>query len=181
MATGNGGRSLMPPLLAVNIVVYFVILGLASWSVDKFINGEQNHPHLGGNPSTGFMLIFALIAGVTGACSVLAGLLHHLAWTSHSLAAAASLAIISWAVTALAFGVVCKEIILGGHRGKRLQTLEAFITISVVSQLLYVVLLHAGMFNTRYGPGYATSGNHGSSIAMAHQETRKTSTTVIAR
>ncbi|KAK6255690.1 hypothetical protein SCA6_016995 [Theobroma cacao] len=36
------------------------------------------------------------------------------------LAAAASLAIISWAVTALAFGLVCKEIISGGHRGKRL-------------------------------------------------------------
>ena len=50
------------------------------------------------------MLIFALIAGVIGACSVLAGLLHHLVWRNDSLAATASLSIISWAVTALAFG-----------------------------------------------------------------------------
>ncbi|EOY04229.1 AWPM-19-like family protein, putative [Theobroma cacao] len=102
------------------------------------------------------MLIFALIAGVIGACSVLDGVVHYLSWRSDSLAAAASLAIISWAVTALAFGLVCKEIILGGHRGKRLQTLEAFITISLASQLLYVVLLHVGMFNSRYGPGYGS-------------------------
>ncbi|XVE72043.1 hypothetical protein DITRI_Ditri11bG0007000 [Diplodiscus trichospermus] len=148
---GRGGRSLMPPLLAVNFVVYLIILGLASWSVDKYINGEQNNPHLGGNPSTSFMLMFALMGGVIGACSVLAGLLHHLARRNDSSAAAASLAIISWAFNALAFGMVCKEIILGGPRGKRLQTLEAFITISVVSQSLYVVLLHAamGMFNRR--------------------------------
>ncbi|XVF71663.1 hypothetical protein PTKIN_Ptkin12aG0057700 [Pterospermum kingtungense] len=188
METENrrGGRSLIPPLLAVNFVVYLVILGLASWSVNKFINGEQNHPHLGGNPSTSFMLIFALIAGVIGACSVLAGLiLHHLAWTNHSLAATASLAIISWAATALAFGLVCKEIILGGHRGKRLQTLEAFVTISVVSQLLYVVLLHACMLNNRYRQdGYASSGNYhvGGGGAMADHVTGKTSssTTVIS-
>ncbi|WRX21731.1 AWPM-19-like - like 2 [Theobroma cacao] len=122
MATrdGRGGSSLMPPLLAVNFVVYLIILELAGWSVDKYINGEQHHPHLGGNPSTSFMLIFALIAGVIGACSVLDGVVHYLSWRSDSLAAAASLAIISWAVTALAFGLVCKEIISGGHRGKRL-------------------------------------------------------------
>ncbi|XVF20561.1 hypothetical protein REPUB_Repub12eG0011200 [Reevesia pubescens] len=190
MATASGVRSLMPPLLAVNFVVYMIILGLAAWSVDKIINGEQNHPHLGGNTSTSFMLIFALIAGVIGGCSVLAGFLHHLACRTHSLAATASLAIISWAVTSLAFGLVCKEIILGGHRGKRLQTLEAFITISVVSQLLYVVLLHVSMFNDRYGPGYGSSAHHGgrggassSSIAMADHEIRKTSisTTAISR
>ncbi|XWS75443.1 hypothetical protein CRYUN_Cryun01aG0088400 [Craigia yunnanensis] len=147
----------------------------------------MSQTELRGNLSTSFMLIFALIAGVIGACSVPAGLLHHLAWRNDSLAATASLAIISWAVTALAFGLVCKEIIVGGHRGKRLQTLEAFITISVVSQLLYIVLLYAGMFNSRYGPGYGSSGNHGGSdgggIAMADHETRKTSssTTAISR
>ena len=44
MATGRGGRSLMGPLLAVNFVVYLIILGLAGWSLDKYIDGEQNHP-----------------------------------------------------------------------------------------------------------------------------------------
>lgn len=59
---------------------------------------------LGGNPSTSFMLIFALMAGVVGVCSVLSGLVHLRAWRSDSLAGASSLAVISWAITALAFG-----------------------------------------------------------------------------
>lgn len=59
---------------------------------------------LGGNPSTSFMLIFALIGGGMGASSMLAGFFHLRKWTSHSLASAASSAIISWAITALAFG-----------------------------------------------------------------------------
>ncbi|KAL3630333.1 hypothetical protein CASFOL_023317 [Castilleja foliolosa] len=154
MANGRGGRRLMGPLLAVNSVVYLILLGLAAWSLDKYIDGHQNHPHLGGNPSTIFLLVYALIAGVIGACSVLLGFAHLRAWTSVSLACATTTATISWALTALAFGLVCKQITMGGHRGKRLQTLEAFIAISGVSQLLYLLLLHAGMFNSRYGPSY---------------------------
>ncbi|KAJ8775362.1 hypothetical protein K2173_023127 [Erythroxylum novogranatense] len=159
MAAGRVARGLMGPLLAGNLVVYLIILGLSGWSLDKYINGEQNHPHLGGNPSTSFMLVFALIAGVTGACSVLAGLMHLCAWRSESLASAGSLATISWGMTALAFGLVCKEIILGGHRGKRLQTLEALIVISLLSQLLYLGVLHAGLFRSRYGPSYCSYGS----------------------
>lgn len=154
MAVGNGGRSLMGPLLVVNFVVYLILLGLAGWSLDKYIDGEQDHPHLGGNPSTIFLLIFALIAGVIGACSVFSGFVHHRAWNNASLASAASSAILAWAMTALAFGLVCKQIIMGGHRGKRLQTLEAFIIISGLSQLLYLLILHAGMLSSRFGPGY---------------------------
>ncbi|XVF14783.1 hypothetical protein REPUB_Repub09cG0091300 [Reevesia pubescens] len=45
---------------------------------------KLNNQDLGGNTSISFMLIFALIAGVIGACSVLACLLHHhLAWRTH--------------------------------------------------------------------------------------------------
>ncbi|KAJ4707119.1 AWPM-19-like protein [Melia azedarach] len=146
MAIGRLGRGLVSPLLAVNFVVYLIILGLAGWSLDKYINGEQNHPHLGGNTSTSFLLMFALISGVIGVCSVMAGFMHLRAWRSDSLAAASSLAIISASVTALAIGLVCKEIILGGHRGKRLQTLEAFVIISLLSQLLYLGLLLGGVF-----------------------------------
>ncbi|CAB4274449.1 unnamed protein product [Prunus armeniaca] len=120
MAVGRIGRGLMAPLIAVNLVVHLIMLGLAGWSLDKYINGEQNHPHLGGNPSTSFMLIFALIAGVVGACSMLYGWMHLRIWRTDSLAAASSSAIIAQAIVALAFGFVCKEIILGGHRGKRL-------------------------------------------------------------
>jgi hypothetical protein len=50
------------------------------------------------------MLIFALMAGVVGGCSVLSGLVHLRAWRSDSLAGTSSLAVISWAITALAFG-----------------------------------------------------------------------------
>ncbi|KAL9424874.1 hypothetical protein AB3S75_031906 [Citrus x aurantiifolia] len=132
MAIGRVGRGLVSPLLAVNFVVYLIILGLAAWSLNKYINGEQNHPHLGGNTSTWFLLTFALTAGAIGVCSVTAGLMHLRAWRSESLAAASSLAILSWSVTAIAVGFVCKEIILGGHRGKRLQTLEAFAVISLL-------------------------------------------------
>ncbi|KAL6143728.1 hypothetical protein ACLB2K_054423 [Fragaria x ananassa] len=152
MALGRVGKNFMAPLLAVNLVVHVIVVGLAGWSLDKYIDGEQNHPHLGGNTSTSFMLIFALIAGTFGACSVIIGMMHLRAWQHESHAAAASVAIISWALIALAFGVVCKEVILGGHRGKRLQTLELFIAISLLSQLLYLVLLNTGMFKRRYGP-----------------------------
>ncbi|XP_073038857.1 membrane protein PM19L-like [Primulina huaijiensis] len=154
MAVGNGGRRLMGPLLTVNFVVYLIVVGLAGWSLDKYIDGEQNHPHLGGNPSTIFLLIFALIAGTMGICSVFQGYMQARVWNSVGLASAATSAIISLGITALAFGLVCKQIIMGGHRGKRLQTLEAFIAISGLSQLLYLLLLHAGIFNSRYGPTY---------------------------
>ncbi|KAI4346830.1 hypothetical protein L6164_007693 [Bauhinia variegata] len=152
MAAGRGVKSLLGPILAANSVVYLIILGLAGWSLDKYINGEHSHPHLGGNSSTSFMLIFALLGGAIGASSVLYGLVHLRAWRSDTLAAAASLAVGSCALIALAFGLVCKEMSLGGHRGNRLQTLEAFIIISLLNQLLYVGLLHAGIFNSRYGP-----------------------------
>ncbi|KAJ0098382.1 hypothetical protein Patl1_21478 [Pistacia atlantica] len=149
MAIGRVGKSLVSHLLIVNSVANLIILGLAGWSLDKYIDGEQNHPHLGGNTSTSFMLMFGLICGVIGVCSVITGLLQLRSWTTDSLAAAISQAIISCSITALAFGLVCKEIILGGRRGKRLQTLEAFIIISLLSQLLYLGLLHAGVFSCR--------------------------------
>ncbi|KAF4382508.1 hypothetical protein F8388_015336 [Cannabis sativa] len=151
---GRGVRDLLGPLIVANLVVHLIVLGLAGWSLDKYIDGEENHPHLGGNPSTRFMLVFALVGGVVGACSLISGLIHLRTWRSDSLAAASSLALIAWALTALAFGLVCKEMILGGRRGKRLQTLEAFIVISLLSQILYVVLLHGGVYSSTYGPGY---------------------------
>ncbi|EYU44650.1 hypothetical protein MIMGU_mgv1a0155011mg, partial [Erythranthe guttata] len=44
MGNGRGGRKLMGPLLAVNSVVYLILLGLSAWSLDKYIDGHQNHP-----------------------------------------------------------------------------------------------------------------------------------------
>lgn len=57
-----------------------------------------------GNAATGFFVIFALIAGVVGAASALAGVNHIRAWNADSLPAAASSALIAWTLTLLAMG-----------------------------------------------------------------------------
>lgn len=62
-------------------------------------------------------------------------------------------------LTALAFGLACKHITLG-NRGRRLRTLEAFITISTLTQLFYLLLLHAGALSGVLGVGQAC-GNQG--------------------
>lgn len=59
---------------------------------------------LAGNNATFHFLLFAVLAGVVGVASKLAGAYHARAWRPHGLAAAASLATVAWAVTALAFG-----------------------------------------------------------------------------
>ncbi|KAA8527830.1 hypothetical protein F0562_035301 [Nyssa sinensis] len=148
------GRNVVAPLLFLNLIMYFIVLGFASWCLNRFINGQTNHPSFGGNGATMFFLIFAILAAVLGIVSKLAGAFHARAWRSDSLASATSSALAAWAVTALAFGVACKEIDVGGHRGWRLKVLEAFIVILTFTQLLYLLLLHAGVYSSRYGPGY---------------------------
>ncbi|KAF5950635.1 hypothetical protein HYC85_012628 [Camellia sinensis] len=49
--------------------------------------------------------------------------------------------------------LACKEISIGGYRGWRLKILEAFIIILTFTELLYLFLIHAGVFSSRYGPG----------------------------
>ncbi|XP_059446993.1 membrane protein PM19L [Corylus avellana] len=148
------GRNIAAPLLFLNLVMYLIVVGFASWCINKLINGQTNHPSFGGNGATMFFLIFALLAGVIGVVSKFLGGNHIRAWRNDSLASAASTAVVAWAVTALAFGLACKEIDIGGYRGWRLKVLEAFIIILTFTQLLYVLLLHAGMFSSKYGPGY---------------------------
>ncbi|KAM0910717.1 hypothetical protein ACQ4PT_013955 [Festuca glaucescens] len=157
MAVGAASRRrYMGPLLCINLVMHAAVLGIAGWSINKFIDRET-HRHLGGNTATGYLLVFSLMAGVVGACSVLPGLLHvRTPCRGESLATAASTGLVSWALTALAFGLACKHVTLG-NRGRRLRTLEAFITISALTQLLYLILLHAGTLSSVFGPG---SRNH---------------------
>ncbi|XP_043720810.1 membrane protein PM19L [Telopea speciosissima] len=152
------GRNTVAPLLYLNLIMYIIVVGFASWSINRFINGQTNDPGFGGNGATMFFLIFALLAGVVGVTSKLAGGSHIRSWRSDSLAAAASSSLVAWAITALAFGLACKEIHIGGYRGWRLKVLEAFIIILAFTQLIYVVLLHAGIFSSSYGPGYREPG-----------------------
>ncbi|KAL8214223.1 hypothetical protein R6Q57_003672 [Mikania cordata] len=142
------------PLLFLNLVMYFITLGFASWCLNRLINRQTHHPSFGGNGATEFLLEFAILASVLGIVSKFAGGNHLRAWRNDSLAAAGSSSLVAWAVTVLACGVACKEINLGGHRGWRLRIVEAFIIILAVTELLYVLLMHAGLYSSRYGPGY---------------------------
>ncbi|KAL5990281.1 hypothetical protein ACLOJK_011178 [Asimina triloba] len=151
------GRNIAGPLLFLNLIMYIIVVGLASWNLNKFINGMTNYPGVAGNGATFYFQIFAILAGVIGIVSKLAGGNHIRAWRNDSLAAAASSSLIAWAITALAFGLACKEIATGGHRGWRLRALEAFIIILTFTQLVYVLILHAGIFSSKYGPGYRDS------------------------
>ncbi|KAJ4841901.1 Membrane protein pm19l [Turnera subulata] len=148
------GRNIAGPLLFLNLIMYCITLGFASWCVNRYINGQTYHPSFGGNGATGFFLTFAILASVVGIVAKLAGSSHIRAWRNDSLAAAGSASLIAWAITALAFGFACKQINLGGHRGWRLRVVEAFTIILAFTQLLYVLLLHAGLFSSKYGPGY---------------------------
>lgn len=160
------GRTLAGPLLLLNFAMYAIVLALAGWVLNKFINGES-HPYMSGNTATQYFCVFSLLAGAVGVASMFSGGYHLRAWRTDSLAAAASSAIIAWILTALAFGLACKEIHLG-HRGRRLKALEAFIIILTFTQLLYLILLHAGLVSSRYGPGYRDSEYAGGASAEPH-------------
>ncbi|XP_052188202.1 membrane protein PM19L-like [Diospyros lotus] len=154
MATMRMGRNVAAPLLFLNLVMYFIVLGFASWCLNHYINGQTHHPSFGGNGATGFFLTFSILAAVLGIVSKFAGGNHIRAWRNDSLAAAVSSSLVAWAVTALAFGLACKQINVGGHRGWRLKILEAFVIILALTELLYLLMLHAGVYSSRYGPGY---------------------------
>ncbi|KAJ6721672.1 hypothetical protein OIU85_024734 [Salix viminalis] len=112
------GRNIAAPLLFLNLLMYTIALGFACWCTNKYIDGQTSHPSFGGNGATGFFLTFAILACVVGIASKFAGGTHIRVWRSDSLAAAGSASLVAWAITALAAGFACKEINVGGYRGK---------------------------------------------------------------
>ncbi|KAF3335662.1 plasma membrane associated protein [Carex littledalei] len=159
------GRTALAPLLVLNLIMYIVVIGFASWCLNHFINGNINRSGFAPNGATFYFLVFAILAGVVGAVSKLAGIHHVRAYRQDSLASNAAVALTAWAITALAFGLAVKEITLSAGRGWRLRVLEAFIIILTFTQLLYVLLLHAGLFSNKFGPAHRDPdygvGGHG--------------------
>ncbi|KAJ6965842.1 membrane protein PM19L-like [Populus alba x Populus x berolinensis] len=141
-------------LLVLNFCMYVIVLGIGGWAMNRAIDhgfiigpGFDLPAHFSpiyfpmGNAATGFFVMFALIAGVVGVASAIAGLNHIRTWTGDSLPSAASAAAVSWTLTLLATGFACKEIELS-IRNARLRTMEAFLIILSATQLLYIAAIH---------------------------------------
>lgn len=46
------GRNVAAPLLFINLIMYLLIIGFASWCIDRYINGQTNHPSKFMNPTS---------------------------------------------------------------------------------------------------------------------------------
>ncbi|RWR97351.1 hypothetical protein CKAN_02677900 [Cinnamomum micranthum f. kanehirae] len=151
---GDQYKPLASGLLFLNFCMYAIVAGIGGWAVNIAIDegffigiGLTLPAHFSpvyfpmGNAATGFFVIFALIAGVVGVASALAGINHLQSWNADSLPGAASAAIIAWTLTLLAMGLACKEIELEG-RNTRLRTMEAFLIILSATQFLYILAIH---------------------------------------
>ncbi|KAJ3694468.1 hypothetical protein LUZ60_009948 [Juncus effusus] len=143
-------------LLVLNFCMYVILACIGGWaihvSIDQaFIIG----PELAlpayfrpiffpiGNFATGFFVLFAVIAGVIGAASAVAGSNHLRFWNYDSLQPALSTGLIAWVLTLLSMGLAWKEIHFGGRNAK-LRTMEAFSIILSVTQLCYILAIHGG-------------------------------------
>ncbi|CAL9067462.1 membrane protein PM19L [Musa acuminata AAA Group] len=143
-------------LLFLNFCMYVIVTAIGGWAINVAINrGFIIGPELAlpahfapvyfpiGNFATGFFVVFALIAGTVGATSAIAGFNHIRFWNYDSMQPAASSAVTAWLLTLLAMGLACKEIVLEG-RNARLRTMEAFLIILSVTQLVYILVIHGG-------------------------------------
>ncbi|KAH6769848.1 AWPM-19-like family protein [Perilla frutescens var. hirtella] len=122
MASG-AGKSAAFILLVLNVILYFIVIVIASWAVNHGI--ERSHETASvlspparifpiyypfGNLATGFVVIFSLIAGVVGFTTSITGIYNVLQWNAPNMHAAAASSLMSWLLTLLAMGLACKEI-----------------------------------------------------------------------
>ncbi|MBA0568765.1 hypothetical protein Golob_006235, partial [Gossypium lobatum] len=110
-------------LLFLNFCMYVIVLGIGAWAMNRAIDygfiigpGFKLPAHFSpiyfpmGNAATGFFVTFAMLAGVVGVASAIAGINHIRSWNASSLPSAASIAGVAWTFTLLAMGFACKEI-----------------------------------------------------------------------
>ncbi|KAJ1405643.1 AWPM-19-like [Sesbania bispinosa] len=156
MASG-GSKSVAFILLSLNLVLYFIVLVIASWAVNHGIQRSSETASVLsiparifpiyfpiGNMATGSFIIFALIAGVVGFITSLTGLHNIFQWNAPNLYAAAMSSFTTWALTLLAMGFACKEIELG-WTDSNLRTLETITIIVSATQLLCTGVIHVGV------------------------------------
>ncbi|KAG2548629.1 membrane protein PM19L-like [Panicum virgatum] len=154
-------RNVAGPLLLLNLVLYVLMMGFASWALNSFVHGQSQQyyppgPRSAGEEAATLQFIqFALLAAVVGAAAKAAAAFHARAWRPQGLAAAAALGTVAWAATALAFGLACKEMRAGAGaaRGWRMRALEGLTAVLALTQLLYVAMLHAAVAGDRCQPG----------------------------
>nr|XP_024389722.1 membrane protein PM19L-like [Physcomitrium patens]PNR45268.1 hypothetical protein PHYPA_015039 [Physcomitrium patens] len=156
------GKVLIMPLMVINFGLYFIAACLAGSILNRNLdaNMHRNDDIQIGNVATVNFIPFALIACMAGLASVFAGGHHIRIWRTESLAAAAATSLIAWLLTLLAMGLACKEIHTSYGRTKRLKTLEAFMIILSLFELLYLLALHAGSVHTNDGV-VNTTGHRG--------------------
>ncbi|AQK93097.1 Plasma membrane associated protein [Zea mays] len=131
-------RSMGSALLSLNLIMYVVVAVIAGWAINYSIDESRNSlkgatPPVRlfpiyfpiGNLATGFFVIFALVTGVVGISTSLAGLHEVSQGYPASMMSAAASALVTWT-----------------HVLQR--TLEAFTIILTATQLLCAVSLHAG-------------------------------------
>ncbi|GAU12032.1 hypothetical protein TSUD_196560 [Trifolium subterraneum] len=155
MASG-GSKSVALILLTLNLVLYFIVIVIASWAMNHGIQRSREAASVlttparifpiyfpMGNMTTGFFVIFTLIAGVVGFTTSVTGLNNIFQWNAPNLDAAAMSSLTTWALTLLAMGFACKEIELG-WTDSNLRTLEIITIIVSATQLLCTSVIHVG-------------------------------------
>ncbi|KAG4929267.1 hypothetical protein AAZX31_17G018700 [Glycine max] len=153
----SGSKSVASILLALNLVLYFIVLVIASWAVNHGIQRSGETASVlsiparifpiyfpMGNMTTGFFVILSLVAGVVGFTTSLTGLQNIFQWNAPNLHAAAMSSLTTWALTLLAMGFACKEIELG-WTDSNLRTLETITIIVSATQLLCTGVIHVGV------------------------------------
>ncbi|KAB2625308.1 hypothetical protein D8674_016968 [Pyrus ussuriensis x Pyrus communis] len=156
MASG-GSKSAASILLVVNLILYFIVIVIASWAVNHGIQRSRETASVlsiparifpiyfpFGNLATGFFVIFSLIAGVVGFGTSLTGLHNVFQWDGPSLHTAAASSLATWSLTLLAMGLACKEIELG-WTDANLRILEVITIIVSATQMFSTCVIHAGV------------------------------------
>lgn len=156
MASG-AGKSAAFMLLILNVLLYFIVIIIASWAVNHaIVRSKETASTLPipakifpiffpfGNMATGFLIIFSLIAGMVGFITSLTGIQNVIQWNAPNLHAAAFSSLTTWLLTLLAMGLACKEIDMG-WTDSNLRTLEVILIILSGTQMFCTGAIHAGI------------------------------------